>query len=262
MFVPVVLMAIDINSPIVRSPHNLASWAPSVRTNVKVRAVSETEICKFCHIPHSASVEPLWGHKFSSATYRLYSSATLKSPRNQPDGGSKQCLSCHDGTVAVGGTLKGNIPVTGPDVNVEGKLITTSSLYLGTDLQNAGANAHLKHPISIAVTDTLIAATAPNSWRLRSSRTVGGKYEIDQYGPSSSEVYYPLKPTRYSHSDGSRNPNGTGMQCTTCHDAHDNSNGNFIREPVNFSNYSCSHAGPTQGGLCYHCHQPSPPVIR
>lgn len=261
-FMPVFLMAIDINSPIVKSPHNLASWAPSVRTNVRVRAVSETEICKFCHLAHSASVEPLWGHRFSSATYKLYSSATLKSPRNQPDGGSKQCLSCHDGTVAIGGTLKGNIAVTGSDVDVQGRLITTSVLNLGTDLQSPGANTHLKHPISIAVTDSLIAATQVNTWRLRPSRTVNGKYEIDQYGPSGNDVYYPLRPTIYAHSDGTRNPNRTGMQCTTCHDAHDNTYGYFVREPVNFDNYSCSHSGPTSGGLCYHCHEPQPPVIK
>lgn len=262
MLLPVVLMAIDLNSPIVRSPHNLASWAPSIRNNVKVRAVSETEICKFCHLAHSASVEPLWGHRFSSAVYRLYSSPTLKSPRNQPDGGSKQCLSCHDGTVAIGGTLKGNIAVTGTDVDPQGRLLATSSLYLGTDLQTAGANTHLKHPISFAVSDTLIAATQVNTWRLRPSRTVNGKYEIDQYGPSSNEVYYPLKPTKYAHSDGTRNPNNTGMQCTTCHDAHDNTHGYFLRESVNFDNYSCAHGGPSRGGFCYHCHEPQPPVIK
>ncbi len=262
MLLPVVLMAIDLNSPIVRSPHNLASWAPSVRNNVKVRAVSETEICKFCHLAHSASVEPLWGHRFSSAVYKLYSSPTLKSPRNQPDGSSKQCLSCHDGTVAIGGTLKGNIAVIGTDVDSQGRLLATSSLYLGTDLQTAGANTHLKHPISFAVTDSLIAATQVNTWKLRPSRTVNGKYEIDQYGPSSNEVYYPLKPTKYAHRDGTRNPNNTGMQCTTCHDPHDNTYGYFLREHVNFDNYSCAHGGPSRGGFCYHCHEPQPPVIK
>ncbi len=196
---PLFLLAIDINSPIVRSPHNLASGVPSVRTNVRVKEVSETEICKFCHLAHSASVEPSWGHRFSSATFRQYSSATLKSPRNQPDGGSKQCLSCHDGTVAVGGTLKGNIAVTGFHVDMQGRLITTSVLNLGTDLKTPGANTHLKHPISIAVTDSLIAATQVNTWRLRPLRTVNGKYEIDQYGPSGNEVYYPLRPTTYAH---------------------------------------------------------------
>ena len=42
--------------------HNLSVSGPG-----EIRAQSETEVCKFCHIPHQAVVaQPLWGHALST----------------------------------------------------------------------------------------------------------------------------------------------------------------------------------------------------
>lgn len=95
------------------------------------------EICIVCHTPHNANTTvtnaPLWNHSLSAvASYTAYSSATMNSVAGAPDGSSKLCLSCHDGTVALenfGGTTSGTNLMTG--VNV-----------LGSDLSN-------DHPISI-----------------------------------------------------------------------------------------------------------------
>jgi len=44
----------------------------------------------------------LWNHQMSSVTnYIVYTSPTLKAVVGQPDGSSRLCLSCHDGTVAL-----------------------------------------------------------------------------------------------------------------------------------------------------------------
>lgn len=69
----------------------------------------EGEICKVCHTPHNAGSNqvPLWrGSLSSSVIYTLYSSDTLDATPNQPMVPSKACLTCHDGTIALG-------PVTG-----------------------------------------------------------------------------------------------------------------------------------------------------
>src|SRR6202166_3903223 len=63
--------------------------------------------CTFCHAPHSGlgGVTPLWNQTLSKATYTPYSSTTYVEQGNtQPTLGvtSSLCLSCHDGTVAVG----------------------------------------------------------------------------------------------------------------------------------------------------------------
>ena len=63
------------------------------------------EACKPCHTPHNANMEvpdsPLWNHEVTSASFQVYSSSTLDATPGQPNGHSKLCLSCHDGTVAI-----------------------------------------------------------------------------------------------------------------------------------------------------------------
>ena len=75
--------------------------------------------CTFCHAPHSGlgGTSPLWNQTLSKATYTPYSSTTYVEQGNtQPTLGvtSSLCLSCHDGTVAVGQSAAyGTLPMTG-----------------------------------------------------------------------------------------------------------------------------------------------------
>ena len=86
--------------------------------------------CTFCHAPHSGlgGVTPLWNQTLSTQTYTPYTSTTYKQAGNtQPALGvtSSLCLSCHDGTVAVGQTAAyGKIPVTGTMNNMD--VLTTN----------------------------------------------------------------------------------------------------------------------------------------
>ena len=83
---------------IINSKHNLSLSGPGT-----IRSATEGDICIFCHSPHSlAGQSPLWNHEMSVAPYTPYSSSTLKATVGQPTGASKLCLSCHDGTVALG----------------------------------------------------------------------------------------------------------------------------------------------------------------
>ncbi len=63
--------------------------------------------CAFCHPPHSGvgGASGLWNQKFSNVVYSPYASTTYHETGNtRPPLGvtSSLCLSCHDGTVAVG----------------------------------------------------------------------------------------------------------------------------------------------------------------
>ncbi len=75
--------------------------------------------CLYCHVPHSGVANPngaLWSQQLSAQTYTSYSSTTLHNTGMQPTlgGDSSLCLSCHDGTVAVGQTQPfGQIQMTG-----------------------------------------------------------------------------------------------------------------------------------------------------
>src|SRR4051794_13053211 len=91
------LTATAFGDTILGSKHDLSVVGPG-----PIKAATESEVCLFCHTPHRAGELPLWNHFLSSATYTPYSSSTIRATVGQPSGASKLCLSCHDGTVALG----------------------------------------------------------------------------------------------------------------------------------------------------------------
>jgi len=163
--------------------HNLSASGPG-----EIRSLKEKEICVFCHIPHSAvTPEPLWGHRLSDADYRvpsLRSGRGGRTPAPQPDAASRLCLSCHDGTVALGDTGgKGFIPMSGAS-----RLRPEHAGFIGTDLSGS-------HPISFYVPEP---AGIPEE-----GRDMG------------------LKPLSSMMADPDIRLDSAGkMQCTTCHDPH------------------------------------------
>jgi hypothetical protein len=90
--------------------------------------------CIYCHAPHrGSSTTPLWNQTLSTQTYGVYSSDTAQNTA-QPavNRASMLCLSCHDGTVAVGQTLAiGTLTMSG-----------TMKSVVGTTLQGS-------HPFSL-----------------------------------------------------------------------------------------------------------------
>jgi predicted CXXCH cytochrome family protein len=166
---------------------------------------SSGEICITCHTPHEADVTetnaPLWNHEVTAATFTLYSTATIDATTGQPDGASKLCLSCHDGTVAMdnfGGTTNGTKFISGGEL-------------LGTDLSN-------DHPVSftydasLATTDGgLYDPTTANSGlggTISNDMLIGGKMQC----ASCHDVH---------NGSGIGNllvkGNGSSALCLTCH---------------------------------------------
>ncbi len=197
-------------SDVRNTKHNL-SINPSAATR-NVQAVSEEEVCVFCHTPHGANLSegPLWNRNLSTATYNTFNSGSLDAtaegvPLDQPNGVSKLCLSCHDGTIAVGAVrvlngamATGNIAMTG--VEADGTMPAGPSgadsgytRRLGTDLSN-------DHPISFRFDSTL----ASKDGELRDPATTP---HIGVRLPGSS----PLVPL---------DNNNAEVQCNSCHDPH------------------------------------------
>jgi predicted CXXCH cytochrome family protein len=123
---------------VVQTVHNLSASGPGT-----IKAPAVGEVCVFCHTPHSAgTTRALWNRDLPPRTYTLYTSSTLEATLNQPTGASRLCLSCHDGTTALG-TLRVQ-PAGGP-VTL-GPL--TGRASLGTDLSD-------DHPVSFVYDTTL-----------------------------------------------------------------------------------------------------------
>src|SRR5512138_3110561 len=93
---------------IVNTVHNMSVSGPGT-----VKASSESEICIFCHTPHNTNpTGPLWNRADQGSNYILYTSSTTQASPGQPDGASFLCLSCHDGTIALGDVLSRTDPIT------------------------------------------------------------------------------------------------------------------------------------------------------
>lgn len=129
---------------ILTSSHNLSASGPG-----EIRAVSESEVCVFCHTPHSSlPSSPLWNKEDPGYSYILYHSSTIEAVPGQPDGASILCLSCHDGTTALGSVLSRS-----SDISFSGgvSLLPPGSSNMSTDLAD-------DHPISFDYTTALAAA--------------------------------------------------------------------------------------------------------
>ena len=137
--------------------HNLSVSGPGT-----VKATSEQEVCVFCHAPHNTAKTPLWNKPISTATYTLYSSPTKHANIEQPSGNSVLCLSCHDGTIALG-----TVSNQTSSIGMGSVISLTGTGNLGTDLSNdhpfsfnydanlASANGQLVSPASLGNTVSL-----------------------------------------------------------------------------------------------------------
>ena len=174
---------------VINSVHNLSAAGPGT---IKANAV--TNACIFCHVVHHASgVTPLWNHSMSSVSnYVVYSSDRLTSlglTIPQPNGASRLCLSCHDGTVALGSVSSGAPQITMQ--NGTTVLPSTDPDYLGTDLSK-------DHPISFVYNKAL--------------------------ANNDPEVNDPSQLTTKAVRMDSQNR----LQCTACHDPHNDQYGDFL----------------------------------
>ncbi len=193
----ILLTVTPLFAGIATTKHNLSVSGPGT-----TKAVAETQTCVFCHAPHNTSpAAPLWNRSNPGGNYTPYSSSTSLSHPGQPTGASLICLSCHDGTIALGDVLS-----RGSRIGMAAGVTTmpAGNSNLGTDLSN-------DHPVSFAYTSNLATARG----ELANPATLTGRVKLDASGQ---------------------------LQCTSCHDPHDDSNGKFLVVPNQAS------------ALCQTCH--------
>jgi predicted CXXCH cytochrome family protein len=175
-----ILMGAGRKSSILNSPHNLSVSGPG-----EIKSQSETRVCIFCHSSHNASSDgPLWNHETTNPEkFKTYDRSTMLGQAEQPNGATKLCLSCHDGTIAVGNihSAAGNLPMDG--VGGTGFIPAGRKSNLGTDLSGT-------HPVSI-------------------------KFEQNMALGKSTLRWPPFDPEEEVGLDS----NGF-VQCTSCHDSH------------------------------------------
>ncbi|QWV92473.1 hypothetical protein KP004_14855 [Geomonas oryzisoli] len=200
---------------VLSSPHNLSASGGRGGSRPGVSFSEERRVCVFCHVPHQATPGlPLWSRPLSpeGTNYQLYQSSTLSAAAvtGKPTGASRLCLSCHDGTIALG--------------QFAGSGITTTVTMPGgtTDNPNLTVNLTDDHPISIQYTESVAQQS-----QLVSPSALQGRVRLE---------------------------GGSVLQCTSCHDPHDNQYGDFL--VINNTNPALPNYQPG-APLCVACHRPA-----
>ncbi|MFQ5415426.1 MAG: cytochrome c3 family protein [Myxococcota bacterium] len=200
-------------------------------------------LCTFCHTPHRAQqTRLLWNHTLSSLSYSWSDTTTTTNGTPLPtfdntwQGVSKNCLSCHDGTVAIG------------DVAWFNKLPNQN---LFSDQHNAASDPYL------------ITFNNPGTGDMAGNHPVAHPFPfggvVSTYNSVTSGAEVPASgwvadPTaggiRLFNDDGSGNVSAgpvagqTGIECSSCHDPHNGSQvlgDYFLRGTLtgSDSNYIC-----------------------
>ena len=131
----------------------------------EIKNTSPVGLCRFCHTPHRATqTRALWNRNLPTTAYDLYQSSTLDAVVGQPTGASRLCLSCHDGTIALGDVIHH----PGEQISPLGPL--TGRVLLGTDLSD-------DHPISFVYDEGLASING----ELVSPTTLTGDVRLDAH---------------------------------------------------------------------------------
>lgn len=158
--------------------------------------------CIYCHAPHNAlSTTPLWNQTLSTNPSIVYPTATANPGTPTTVGRTSMlCLSCHDGTVAVGQTVGfGMLQMTG-----------ALSAKLGTDLSGS-------HPFSIQpqLKDApSLVATLASSYQTKDAavKLVDNNIECNTCHDVHNQFRDSLMPEFLVRS------NTSGQLCFACHD--------------------------------------------
>ena len=253
------------------SDHDLSN---SSTTGAKNSLVTANQICIYCHTPHKAQSTqfawnhsqtantPTWGLDLDGQALGKTNTGTLLPTTLRS--GSKRCLGCHDGSVAIGdvsnagdgsaGIIAGLTSISTPAIpgpvvavtDAAGKMIDASHTI------GVGGAMGGNHPISIPYAGETGYNGANSSVKAANMNVVGGFYGVTLATCLSTTGVCTNAPV----ADGANGtlinliPNtagGTtnvGVECVSCHEPHNKyDNGWFTR--VSVENAS---------GLCRSCH--------
>ena len=226
-----------LSATIVNTKHNLSS-SNAAGT---VKAQTEEQVCVFCHIPHHSQAQgkPLWNRSMPASAYTMYDSDYLKRmgypavasdlgvTNDTPGALSRQCMSCHDGTIAIGavnvlhGTIGASL-IAMDGVEADGTMLTTAAGFLGTDLT-------MHHPVGIEYDPTVIKNfdSGSRTIELKTTLAVDAQVKLFSYGGKKyvecSSCHDPHKDNnKFLHVDtGANHAQNVVNTCTSCHDKLD-----------------------------------------
>lgn len=203
---------------IVGTKHDLSITGPGT---AKTTNVNQT--CVFCHTPHNAAsaanqIIPLWNKTATPSTgFTMYNQTNDPGSNLQgvvdatPNSTSMVCFTCHDGTQAIGNMINMPTGITSITYTSASSTMDSSGRILGPSLFSKDLTRD--HPISITYPST-------NPGLVAKSTILGLTNSVKLFGRVGSEK----------------------VECSSCHDVHDNTNPPFLRVTM------------TNSALCVTCH--------
>lgn len=214
----------------------------STTSTATFKATAQTQLCIFCHTPHkAAATRLLWNHEATAQAAWTWGTGvtTTSEGTTLPTtlvAESLRCMSCHDGTIAVGSVLNSSGAPANMPMTVAGGLIPATGKVTGATLGDLSGN----HPVSISYPVT--GGTAYNG--AVSLAKVAGFYSLTAVGCASPSGLCTTGATNGTFINIKGTATAPGMECGTCHDPHNTvaANGFMLRAPQ------------TGSALCLACH--------
>lgn len=198
-------------------------------------------LCTFCHTPHKAlSTLLLWNHTLSTNTFKWDVPATTAGttyPTFKGDtykGPTAKCLSCHDGSVAVGDIAWW---MEGKPAVLDNTKHSTGEFNIASTTGSMAGN----HPVAMPYP----YLQAKNTYNAVTTGT-GATLNEWQTDPTGLNI-------RMFNDDGTGNITAgvvaakTGIECSSCHDPHNKASVDdlFLRGTLK---------GTTTAYICLKCH--------
>jgi hypothetical protein len=232
-------------------------------------------LCTFCHTPHKAqSTLLLWNHTLSGNTFSWDVNATTAGttlPALSPSYGgvSVKCLSCHDGTVAVGDiawykeqawTVGGSGPLLNLNItaNLGGQATAKSLGATGEFLIANGAgtgNMAGNHPVGIAFPFGGVANTYNATVNGAAPALLASDFQPNPLTSAVANIrLFQNTGNNFSAIQSSYTGTNVGIECSSCHDPHNKQSVDdlFLRGKIGGSAQS-------DGYICEQCHKKGQP---
>jgi Zn-finger protein len=242
-----------------QTPHD---FTPTGTGELKVAAAAGTVgLCSFCHTPHKAATTALlWNHTLSANSFSWQETTTVGGttlPTLGPSykGTSIKCLSCHDGSVAVGDVAWfAESPHNGASAMLGAITNPTFITATGSAAGNMGSAAAVtnlsgNHPVGIPYPFKQVANTY-------NGITSGSAVAMAAYTPDPTVLT--SANIRLYQDDGAGNMVPTtstyagtsaGIECSSCHDPHNKQSVDDL-----FLRGKMVGAVQADGYICVQCH--------
>jgi hypothetical protein len=209
------------------------------------KATTAVGLCTFCHTPHrAAQTRLLWNHKLTENKFSWQDVTATANGTPMPtfdkawQGTSKNCLSCHDGSLAIGDILWFNKQA---NQNLLNEKHDNDDYTVGL-----GGNMTGNHPV---------AHPFPYNGAVSTYNKVTSGAQVLASGWQNDPSTFGI---RLFNDDGAGNVSAgavagkTGIECASCHDPH---NGPTVKDSY-FLRGKLTGTGPASADsyICIKCH--------